>query len=276
MIEQMPSKERVALLERLVNAVMASEFGGISCLDIDGKGNWFDVRNQVMSLRADEPATADEPNAIPDHEFERLVGDFGIAVSLWTSGGGSREDAKQKSEAVLNWYYARAVPPTRLARPRDEYHKDMGAVLWWKFPIQEPPFCGTPSDDDWIQHEYEGYYTHWSPFETPSSGCSQLDNLDPRKQPESQIQSNRDVSLNSASLAGLQIDDFPEALRPLAKVKPISGGGEHTVYGWVLRTKGTDVVHGHSAIKWLRDRDFTYCGGKWIKSAGSAQGEVKP
>lgn len=28
------------------------------------------------------------------------------------------------------------------ARPRSEYHQDMGAVLWWKFPITEPPYVG--------------------------------------------------------------------------------------------------------------------------------------
>jgi hypothetical protein len=32
------------------------------------------------------------------------------------------------------------------ARPISEYHEDMGAVLWWKFPIEEPPYVGTPGD----------------------------------------------------------------------------------------------------------------------------------
>lgn len=34
------------LLHRLVSAVSSSEFGGITCFDIDGHGNWFDVRDQ--------------------------------------------------------------------------------------------------------------------------------------------------------------------------------------------------------------------------------------
>lgn len=31
-------------------------------------------------------------------------------------------------------------------RPISEYHEDMGSVLWWKFPINESPYCGTPND----------------------------------------------------------------------------------------------------------------------------------
>ncbi len=52
-----------------------------------------------------------EPCPVPDHEFERLVADFGTAISLWTTGGGSRDEAKAKAEAVLMMYYARAAQP---------------------------------------------------------------------------------------------------------------------------------------------------------------------
>lgn len=31
----------------------------------------------------------------------------------------------------------------------DEWHEDHGSVLWWLLPVQEPPYCGTPLDDDW-------------------------------------------------------------------------------------------------------------------------------
>lgn len=54
-----------------------------------------------------------EPCPVPDHDFEQLVADFGTAISLWTTGGGSREEAKAKAEAVLARYYARnAQPPS--------------------------------------------------------------------------------------------------------------------------------------------------------------------
>lgn len=52
---------------------------------------------------------------------------------------------------------APAAPTTGLAdgeaeklaerpRPIDEYHEDMGDVLWWKFPITEAPYVGNPND----------------------------------------------------------------------------------------------------------------------------------
>lgn len=48
------------------------------------------------------------------------------------------------------------------AKPIDEWHEDIGDVLWWSFPIQEPPYCGSPLDADWPD-----YHTHWTPIITP-------------------------------------------------------------------------------------------------------------
>ena len=47
-----------------------------------------------------------------------------------------------------------------VARPRDEYHEDMGPVLWWFFPISEAPYIGTDND-------VEDYHTHWTPLGLP-------------------------------------------------------------------------------------------------------------
>lgn len=75
-------------------------------------------------------------------------------------------------------------------RPIAEYHEDFGDVLWWKFPIDEPPYVGSPND---LGQEvliltaahavggelapyrggqeqrvnvggWPGYHTHWSPL----------------------------------------------------------------------------------------------------------------
>jgi hypothetical protein len=46
--------------------------------------------------------------------------------------------------------------------PLEQWHEDLGPALWWKFPIEEPPYCGTPLDDDW-----PGYHTHWTPVALP-------------------------------------------------------------------------------------------------------------
>lgn len=50
------------------------------------------------------------------------------------------------------------VKRLRKLHPIDAYHEDIGNVLWWRVPIQEPPYCGTPLDEDFP----DDYYTHWS------------------------------------------------------------------------------------------------------------------
>ena len=34
----------------------------------------------------------------------------------------------------------------RLLRPYAEWHEDHGSVLWWTFPVEEPPYVGSPLD----------------------------------------------------------------------------------------------------------------------------------
>lgn len=46
-----------------------------------------------------------------------------------------------------------------VARPGEEWHEGEGAVMWWRFPMEEPPWAGTPLDSDW-----PGYHTHWTPI----------------------------------------------------------------------------------------------------------------
>ena len=67
------------------------------------------------------------------------------------------------------------------ARPRSEWHEDLGAVQWWRFPIVEPPYVGTPLDSP-RTFEVEvggnivgkvslggwpGHHTHWTPIAVP-------------------------------------------------------------------------------------------------------------
>jgi hypothetical protein len=53
-----------------------------------------------------------------------------------------------------------AGPPAQsTARPLLEWHEDRGDVLWWRFPVEEPPYVGSPLDTDW-----PGYHTHWTPL----------------------------------------------------------------------------------------------------------------
>ena len=55
---------------------------------------------------------------------------------------------------------APAVAP--VAIPGEQWHEDDGACLWWRFPIEEPPWSGDPRGDDW-----PGYHTHFTPIVCP-------------------------------------------------------------------------------------------------------------
>lgn len=50
-----------------------------------------------------------------------------------------------------SWVSPRVAYPYRewLAYPYREWHEDIGPVLWWTFPVREPPYCGTPLDEGW-------------------------------------------------------------------------------------------------------------------------------
>jgi hypothetical protein len=57
-----------------------------------------------------------------------------------------------------------ALPdPQPLARPIDEWTEEDGEVLWWSFPIDEPPYIGSPLYTDWPD-----YHTHWTPIPIPT------------------------------------------------------------------------------------------------------------
>ena len=54
------------------------------------------------------------------------------------------------------------------ARPADDWDEEHGDVLWWSFPIEEPPYLGSP-----ISFHRDGsptvpdHCTHWTPVFVP-------------------------------------------------------------------------------------------------------------
>lgn len=57
---------------------------------------------------------------------------------------------------------------TQEAYPINRWHEDDGTVLWWRYPVEEPPYVGTPLDTEWEENEYDQWYTHWSRLELPT------------------------------------------------------------------------------------------------------------
>lgn len=72
------------------------------------------------------------------------------AIALRAALDGAGGDSEQA--------YVAAITP----RPLAEWHEDDGPVLWWRFPIEEPPYVGTPLDDDWPV-----CMKHWTRFLVP-------------------------------------------------------------------------------------------------------------
>ena len=48
------------------------------------------------------------------------------------------------------------------AIPAEKWNEDFGDVLWWEFPVCEPPYVGSPLDAEW-----PGYHTHWTSIPIP-------------------------------------------------------------------------------------------------------------
>jgi hypothetical protein len=86
---------------------------------------------------------------------------------------------------------AHAMGTPRYLRPFKEWTEDDGDVLWWRCPVNEPPWVGSPLNSDWtivftgtgktIEARYvanldgwKNYYTHWTPL--PSIAIDSLGN----------------------------------------------------------------------------------------------------
>jgi hypothetical protein len=79
--------------------------------------------------------------------------------------GGEEVNGSRPIEAVPYWLGSPPAPQPQprpqaepVARPLSEWCEDFGPVTWWKLPVEEAAWIGTPNDDDW-----PGYHTHWTP-----------------------------------------------------------------------------------------------------------------
>jgi hypothetical protein len=81
-----------------------------------------------------------------------------LSRNRWDKG--SKAAHKERQAQIGNLYNAISIIHSMLvARPLESWNDDDGVVLWWVFPIQEPPYVGSPLDSKW-----PGYHTHWTPL----------------------------------------------------------------------------------------------------------------
>jgi hypothetical protein len=134
-----------------------------------------------------------------DPMVERLIG---LVVNEFRTHGGGKVDmndplsllrrdkppmfsAGVDVRAVVERLSDFVITMHALARPIEAYHEDFGPVMWWRFPIQEPPYVGSPLDtgtptevevrdasgrSETLQLSlggWPGYHTHWTPIYPP-------------------------------------------------------------------------------------------------------------
>ena len=82
-------------------------------------------------------------------------------TEMWTDDSDGPSLVDRIQEAANNAASAHLAATT--PRPLAEWHEDIGPVLWWTFPVDEEPYCGSPLGADWPT-----YHTHWTPIPVPS------------------------------------------------------------------------------------------------------------
>ena len=83
-----------------------------------------------------------------------------VEVDAWDNGEFIEKDID--FQKIASDLIAHGVTVQGCARPLEEWGEDYGDVLWWNFPIEEPPYVGSPLDEKW-----PAYHTHWTPIVMP-------------------------------------------------------------------------------------------------------------
>lgn len=52
-------------------------------------------------------------------------------------------------------------------RKFDDWYEDASPMLWWRHPVSEPPYCGTPYDEDWPWAKSDEPNLVWLPCPNP-------------------------------------------------------------------------------------------------------------
>jgi metal-dependent amidase/aminoacylase/carboxypeptidase family protein len=83
--------------------------------------------------------------------------------TLFHSGIYTKDELADVLESAIS--ESTALDEMTVVRPLAAWGSSDGSVLWWKLPVTETPYLGTPRDEGW-----PGDHTHWTPLPTPSLG----------------------------------------------------------------------------------------------------------
>lgn len=101
---------------------------------------------------ADETMMLALRNAAP--ELLRELRETRQEIALKTERIARQDQLRQFSSAGERVMF---VDTNAQVHARDEWREEDGDVLWWKFPVDEPPHVGSPLD-----YEFPDYFTHWT------------------------------------------------------------------------------------------------------------------
>jgi hypothetical protein len=100
------------------------------------------------------------PTVPPSGQAYRYHDYHGGTVIRFNSG--CEVNGSKPIEAVPYWFTPPHPAPVPVAIPAEQWHEDDGPCLWWAFPINEPPYSGSPLDSDW-----PGCHTHFTRMVCP-------------------------------------------------------------------------------------------------------------
>lgn len=92
-------------------------------------------------------------------EFSKKI----VSWGAWcTDVHDGKKDRYVKISKVQEFIEELDEPQKVKARLAKHWDEDLGDCLWWNFPVEEPPYCGTPLDDD-----FPKYKTHFTELRIP-------------------------------------------------------------------------------------------------------------
>jgi len=137
----------------------------------EGEGPRFDLVECALALWREAIPQAPGPEGVTDEGILALAesheisynADYGRVEYPFVEGHDMRDELLSYSRALIALCARPTIKPVaEAATPGEDYHEDLGPVLWWRIPIEEPPWCGMPNDSDW-----PGYHTHFTRLPAP-------------------------------------------------------------------------------------------------------------
>lgn len=134
------------------------------------------VREANRGLAAERTGLAEKLRLAEEHEEQleqqhrELAGELGCVVEVLDACGAPTVDPADPPDGHklapcerVKVVTQKLKAATQAPAVRDTWTEEIGAVLWWRFPVVEPPYAGTPLDCDFPE-----YATHWTPIHVPA------------------------------------------------------------------------------------------------------------